>query len=214
MMGYLVDDIAERLASRQEGDGWQVRRSSVSKASPGLIVDLTGNRSVITLHHVNTRSYRDGKRCTPRSPFQSCHLGSTSINGPFEGQADRIGRYRWVLSKISISTSPSRSQFSRHLGAYSSWFATQTHPPPSSTPSAEPNLLLTVLSYVVSALPDPSLSLPAATALRNLCEANRKDLASHIGAFGELHAGLNNIPVRYWRDIARVTFQSDILTGS
>ena len=43
MMGYLVDDIAERLASRQEGDGWQVRLSSVSKASLGLIVDLTGN---------------------------------------------------------------------------------------------------------------------------------------------------------------------------
>ena len=33
-------------------------------------------------------------------------------------------------------------------------------------------------------------------ALRNLCEANRKDLAAHIGAFGELHAGLDRIPVR------------------
>lgn len=54
---------------------------------------------------------------------------------------------------------------------------------------------MTVLSYVVSALPDPSLSLSAATALRNLCEANRKDLAVHIGAFGELHAGLSSIPV-------------------
>ena len=43
MMGYLVDDIAERLASRQEGDGWQVRWSSVSKATPGLTVNLTGN---------------------------------------------------------------------------------------------------------------------------------------------------------------------------
>jgi hypothetical protein len=81
-------------------------------------------------------------------------------------------------------------------GAYSSWFATQSHPPPSSTPS-EPNLLLTVLTYVVSALADPSLSLSAAVALRNLCEANRKDLAAHISAFGELHAGLDRIPVRF-----------------
>ena len=147
MMGYLVDDIAERLASRQEGDGWQVRWSAVGKASPRLTVALTGNRSVITLHHVNTRGDRDGKRCTSRSPFQSCHSRSASINGPFEGQEDRVGRYRWVLFEIPISTWPSRSQFSRHLGAYSSWFATQTHPPPSSTPSAEPNLVLTVLVW-------------------------------------------------------------------
>ena len=79
-------------------------------------------------------------------------------------------------------------------GVYSSWFATQSHPPPSA--SSEPNLLLTVLTYVVSALTDPSLSLSAAVALRNLCEANRKDLAAHISAFGELHAGLDRIPVR------------------
>lgn len=56
-------------------------------------------------------------------------------------------------------------------------------------------MLLTVLSYVISALPDPSLCLSAATALRNLCEANRTALAVHIGAFGELHASLNSIPV-------------------
>ena len=79
-------------------------------------------------------------------------------------------------------------------GVYSSWFATQSHPSPPT--SSEPNLLLTVLTYVVSALTDPSLSLSAAVALRNLCEANRKNLAAHIGAFGELHAGLDSIPVR------------------
>lgn len=48
---------------------------------------------------------------------------------------------------------------------------------------------------MISAIPDPALSLPAAIALRNLCEANRKELAVHIGAFGELHAGLGNVPV-------------------
>ncbi|KJA24831.1 hypothetical protein HYPSUDRAFT_65152 [Hypholoma sublateritium FD-334 SS-4] len=78
------------------------------------------------------------------------------------------------------------------IGAYSSWFSTHAHED-ASNPSA-PDLLLTVLTYVVSALTDPALSLSAATALRNLCEANRKALAVHIGAFGELHAGLSNIP--------------------
>jgi hypothetical protein len=129
--------------------------------------------------------------------FSPAILGRLPSTGRSRVRRTALGVIGEFYSEIPISTSPSRSQFSRHLGAYSSWFATQTHPPPSSTPSAEPNLLLTVLSYVVSALPDPSLSLPAATALRNLCEANRKDLASHIGAFGELHAGLNNIPVRH-----------------
>jgi len=48
---------------------------------------------------------------------------------------------------------------------------------------------------VVSALLDPVLSSPAAVALRNLCEADRKELAVHIGAFGELHAGLGKFSV-------------------
>ena len=97
-----------------------------------------------------------------------------------------------------------------NLGTYSSWFATQTqtqthssassmHPsrPAALVGEPPPNLLLTVLSYVVSALPDPAISLPAAVSLRNLCEANRKELAVHIGAFGELHAGLGNVPVSF-----------------
>jgi hypothetical protein len=99
-----------------------------------------------------------------------------------------IGEY-WIFPIYSLILTCFRP------GGYSSWFATQSHPPPSST-SSEPNLLLTVLTYVVSALTDLSLSLSAAVALRNLCEANRKDLAAHIGAFGELHAGLDRIPVR------------------
>ena len=97
------------------------------------------------------------------------------------------------MSLVCIGFFDTLLTYTFRLGVYSSWFATQSHPPPSST---EPNLLLTVLTYVVSALTDPSLSLSAAVALRNLCEANRKDLAAHIGAFGELHAGLDRIPVR------------------
>ncbi len=55
---------------------------------------------------------------------------------------------------------------------------------------------MNVVGYVVSALTDQSLCLQAASALRNLCDANRKTLAPQIAAFAELHAGLERIPVR------------------
>jgi hypothetical protein len=57
--------------------------------------------------------------------------------------------------------------------------------------SSEP--LLAVLGYVAPALNDVSLGLPAANALRDLCDANRAALAPHITAFGELHAGLSRV---------------------
>lgn len=54
---------------------------------------------------------------------------------------------------------------------------------------------MNTISYVVAALSEPSLCLPAANALRELCDANRTVLAPHIGAFSQLHAGLTGIPV-------------------
>ncbi|KAG1733765.1 armadillo-type protein [Suillus occidentalis] len=62
------------------------------------------------------------------------------------------------------------------------------------TPTSSPSLLMNTISYVVAALPEPALCLPAANALRDLCDANRAALAPHIGAFAELHAGLSDIP--------------------
>ncbi|KAI0686931.1 ARM repeat-containing protein [Cytidiella melzeri] len=77
------------------------------------------------------------------------------------------------------------------IGAYATWFTSQyTQPPGPGTPS----LLMNAISYVVSALPEPALCLPAANSLRDICDANRTALAPHISAFGELHAGLANIP--------------------
>jgi len=70
-------------------------------------------------------------------------------------------------------------------GSFASWFTTL--PAGSSEP------LLAVLGYVVPALSDASLCLPAANALRDLCDANRSALAPHITAFGELHAGLSRV---------------------
>ncbi|KAI0290272.1 armadillo-type protein [Multifurca ochricompacta] len=48
-------------------------------------------------------------------------------------------------------------------------------------------------SWFTSLPAEPSLCLPAANALRDLCDANRTALAPHITAFGELHAGLSNV---------------------
>lgn len=52
-----------------------------------------------------------------------------------------------------------------------------------------------VVSFVVTALSEPSFCLPAANALKELCDANRVALAPHISAFGSLHASLSSIPV-------------------
>ena len=76
-------------------------------------------------------------------------------------------------------------------GSYASWFTTQ---PQSATNSSSP--LMNSIQYVVEALSEPSLCLPAANALRSLCDANRTALAPHLHAFGALHASLANIPVR------------------
>lgn len=78
-------------------------------------------------------------------------------------------------------------------GTYATWFTTQYTPPPGT--SSVPSLLMNAISYVVAALSEPALCLPAANSLRDLCDANRTALAPHISAFGELHANLVDIPV-------------------
>ncbi|KAJ3868242.1 armadillo-type protein [Lentinula novae-zelandiae] len=75
------------------------------------------------------------------------------------------------------------------IGAYASWFAVSSRSTPSKT-----ELLMSTISFIVQALPDQMLSLQAASALRNICDANRTALAPQIGAFAELHAGLAQIP--------------------
>ncbi|EMD34979.1 hypothetical protein CERSUDRAFT_116506 [Gelatoporia subvermispora B] len=77
------------------------------------------------------------------------------------------------------------------IGEYASWFTTQPVQPPGSS---VPSLLLNAISFLVPALTEPALCLPAANSLRGICDANRTALAPHIGAFGELHARLPNIP--------------------
>ncbi|TFK48147.1 ARM repeat-containing protein [Heliocybe sulcata] len=95
------------------------------------------------------------------------------------GRLPISGRYRVRRTMLSL------------LGTYASWFTTQRTPPPGPN---QMSLLMTAVSYVVNALPESSLCLQAANALRDLCDANRTALAPHIAAFGELHAGLTGIP--------------------
>lgn len=71
------------------------------------------------------------------------------------------------------------------LGEYSTWFATQ-----------DSVLLLQIVAYVSTTLGEPALSLVAATALKQLCDANRTQLAPHIASFGDILAFAGNIPVR------------------
>lgn len=71
-------------------------------------------------------------------------------------------------------------------GDYSTWFAEQPTP-----------LLLNALTFVVTGLHDLVLCLPAAGALRQLCDANRTKLAPHIASFGDILTSSAKIPVRF-----------------
>lgn len=95
------------------------------------------------------------------------------------GRLPTTGRYRVRRTMLSL------------IGTYASWFTTQPNVHPGA---AGTSLLMTAVSYVGNALPEPSLCLQAANALRDLCDANRAALAPHIAAFGQLHAGLTGIP--------------------
>ena len=77
-------------------------------------------------------------------------------------------------------------------GTYATWFTTQSI---ETTSTTHESLLMNAIKYVVAALPEPSLWFPAANALRDICDSNRSELAPHIGAFAELHAGLTDVPV-------------------
>ncbi|TFK19652.1 ARM repeat-containing protein [Coprinopsis marcescibilis] len=77
------------------------------------------------------------------------------------------------------------------IGSYSTWFANYSK---NTSVVTDSNLLTNVLNYVVTALSDQALCLQAATAFKNICDANRKALAPHIAAFGRLHDNLSNIP--------------------
>lgn len=108
-------------------------------------------------------------------PLEDNPLVSQLFGSEVLGHLPRVGQDRVRRTMLGL------------IGTYASWFTTQN-------PASSPSLLMNAISYVAAALPEPSLCLPAANSLRDLCDANRVALAPHIGAFGELHAGLTGIP--------------------
>ncbi|KAI8996297.1 ARM repeat-containing protein [Trametes punicea] len=151
MLSFYVNDLLQRLATRQEQDGWEEIEA--------------------TLHCVMTVQEAIPVEDSPhlRQVFGPEILGRLPKTGD-----DRIRRTALHL-----------------IGSYASWFTTQPAQLPDSATSSP---LMNAINYVVSSLSDSSLCLFAANALRDLCDANRAALAPHIGAFGELHAGLSGIP--------------------
>lgn len=147
LVGYYVNDLLGRLASRQDQQKWQeVEATLHCVMAIQEAVPIEDNPHLVRL-------------------FGPEVYGRLPVTGN-----ERVRRTALILA-----------------GSYSSWFTTQT----STTGTT---LLMNIISYVVAALSEPSLCLPAANALRELCDANRTVLAPHIGAFSQLHAGLTGIP--------------------
>ncbi|KAF9513538.1 hypothetical protein BS47DRAFT_1393254 [Hydnum rufescens UP504] len=69
------------------------------------------------------------------------------------------------------------------IGEYATWFTSQ-----------DASILLRCISFVVVAVRDPTISFIAASALKQLCDANRTQLAPHIASFAELYASSVSIP--------------------
>ncbi|KAJ3573233.1 hypothetical protein NP233_g2568 [Leucocoprinus birnbaumii] len=192
MLGYYVNDLVQRLNAKGPDDGWQdVEATLHCIMSIQEAIDLTDS--------------------TPHLP----RLFGPEVLGrlPQDGQArvrrtmlGVIGAYSsWFASLPNHSTPPSRAVtpgltptatplIQPTLPETSDQSFLLPHQPQPQTPSQAQTLLLAALSYVANALPNQGLCLQAGVALRNLCDANRKALAPHIAAFGELHNGLGSIP--------------------
>ncbi|KAL0571967.1 hypothetical protein V5O48_009993 [Marasmius crinis-equi] len=169
MMGFFVGELANDLSSVQRGQGnWE---------------DVEA-----TLHCILSIQEALDYDHAPHLPrlFSSEILGSLPTTGHIRVRRTTLS----LLGGFKITSTADLAHVIC-LGTYASWFASN---PDQPTIPPRHELLTTAVSYVVQALPDSMLSLQAASALRNLCDANRKLLAPQIGAFAELHAGLAQVP--------------------
>ncbi|KIJ41891.1 hypothetical protein M422DRAFT_68108 [Sphaerobolus stellatus SS14] len=90
-----------------------------------------------------------------------------------------------ILGKLpSTGTDRVRRTAIQLIGEYSSWFTAQ----------ATSALVMDVITYVASGLNEGPLAFRAATAFKDLCDANRTTLAQHIAMFGNLYADMGRIP--------------------
>lgn len=201
-MAYYANDIQERLTTRQPHQGWEVRSfihhidinivKSDSLPSMSMIRKLRGHSIAScrsTKRSLSNRTLISHASLALRFSAGSLRQAPTGQDGQPSCSSVRMCQRNQARARPA--------NLARLAGSYASWFTTQPMPTPPSTQGAqEPSLLMSAISYVVAALPEPHVCLQAADALRDMCDANRDALAPHIGAFGELHAGLTGIPVR------------------
>jgi hypothetical protein len=134
---------------------------------------------LLLTHHTHHSFVDHDNDARTSNPFLAKLFGPDVLGRlPTSGQ-DRIWRTMLGLIGRGIAhmTFDRRPNIPRSV-VYSTWFTTQ---PKAPTPTSSPSLLMNTISYVVAALPEPALCLPAANALRDLFDANRAVLAPHIG---------------------------------
>ncbi|KAF8331847.1 armadillo-type protein, partial [Cantharellus anzutake] len=89
-----------------------------------------------------------------------------------------------ILTEIPASGNHRVRQTALNLiGEYSTWFSTQ-----------DSALLLKVVAYVSRSLGEHGLSLVASTSMKQLCDANRTQLAPHIASFGDVLVLAGSVP--------------------
>ena len=179
MLAYYLGDLTCQLPKRDEVGGLEV--SIVTAGVHRIDTSAPGTRGDAPLYHVRTGSRAVGAERIPLAPLQPRGPRPTASIWRPPNQAYRTRPHRCVFFSSSSFGFP----YHVRQGSYASWFTT--------LPADAREPLLAVLSYVAPALSEVSLCLPAANALRDLCDANRIALAPHITAFGELHAGLASV---------------------
>jgi hypothetical protein len=151
-----------------------------------------GIHQLANVKHGSTQNVEASLYCIKRTqeavPSQDNRFLALLFSPDILGRIPISGNHRVRRTAITVLGMHFISQIypilRSELGEYTSWFATQPT-----------ELLLQVVSFVIAALPEPSLSSAAASALKDICDANRASLAPHIGAFASLYAGLNVVAV-------------------
>jgi hypothetical protein len=190
MLEYFITEIEERLP--QIHNGWQV---SKIKLNPLTVIHYPSYRkSKHPLHCIMSVQEAVDLEKSP----QLRRLFSPQIFGrlPSTGRS-RIRRT--ALGVVGLSSF--LNCVSHYVQLYISQAPTphgfRSNPCTLRPQTLQMNQIYFLLFFLLllSALSDPALCQSAATALKKLCDANRKELAVHISAFGELHSSLNSIPV-------------------
>ncbi|KAF9443602.1 ARM repeat-containing protein [Macrolepiota fuliginosa MF-IS2] len=192
MLGYYINDLVQRLNAKREEDGWQEMEATLHCVmSIQEAIDLTENSPHLPRLFGPEVLGRLPQTGQPR--VRRTMLGVIGAYSSWFANLPNLSRP--ASSSATPAMTPTSTPIALPSFAESSQqsFQSQVQQPTQRQTQAQA-LLLSALSYVVNALPNQALCLQAGVALRNLCDANRKALAPHIAAFGELHGGLGSVP--------------------